>query len=71
MIDFNVWFDPEIHEVLAIEVAHMTEPLSQQLAKEGVQVHEIAALNRYEAVSLFIEQYENINKSAVSSNRLH
>lgn len=71
MIDYNVWLDPEIGEVLAIEVAHMTEPLSKQLAKEGIQVHEISALNRYEAVTLFVEQFENINKSAVSSNRLH
>lgn len=71
MIDYNVWFDPEIHEVLAIEVAHMTQPLSKQLQSEGVQVHEISAVSRYEAVSLFLEQYEHINKSAVSSQRLH
>ena len=62
MKNYLVWFDPEIHEVLAIEKEYMTDGLKKQLEKEQVKIFDYQAENLHEATEIFLEKYEENNK---------
>lgn len=40
---YNVWFDPTLPDLIALKVSDTTPALLEQLAREGIEVRNVAA----------------------------
>ncbi len=64
LINYLVWLDPELKEVLALEKHDAQPKFLAQLKAENIEISEIEATNMIEASQIWLNNFESIHSSS-------
>lgn len=64
LINYLVWLDPELKEIIALEKSQASAKFLNQLKKENIEISEVEAQNVIEASQIWLNNFESVNSSA-------